>query len=62
MASKIPERPPVYQLKITLSGIVPPIWRRILVYGDVKLYSCIKSCKPSWAGRTIICIFSMWMM
>ena len=42
MATKIPEYPPVYQLKITLDGIIPPIWRRILVYGDVKLYKLHK--------------------
>jgi hypothetical protein len=28
----------VYQLKITLKGIRPPIWRRIHVPGDVTLY------------------------
>jgi hypothetical protein len=38
MATEIPEYPPVYQLKITMAGIRPLIWRRILVSGDVKLY------------------------
>jgi Plasmid pRiA4b ORF-3-like protein len=28
---------PIYQLKITLSGITPPIWRRIQVSGSMKL-------------------------
>jgi len=28
---------PAYQLKITLLGIVPPIWRRIQVPGGIKL-------------------------
>jgi hypothetical protein len=42
MAIKIPEYPPVYQLKITLDGIKPLIWRRILVSGDVKLYKLHK--------------------
>jgi hypothetical protein len=27
----------IYQLKITLMGIDPPVWRRILVYSDVLL-------------------------
>jgi hypothetical protein len=31
MASKIPEYPPVYQLKITMAGIRPPIWRNSLL-------------------------------
>ena len=28
---------PIYQLKVTLNGIRPPIWRRLLVPGDVTL-------------------------
>ena len=33
-----PEAPaPIYQLKVTLKGANPPIWRRILVAGDTKL-------------------------
>lgn len=27
----------IYQLKITLCGIEPPIWRRVLVPGNIKL-------------------------
>lgn len=29
---------PIYQLKVTLREIVPPIWRRLHVRGDVSLY------------------------
>ena len=28
---------PIYQIKITLDGSKPPIWRRVLVHGDIKL-------------------------
>ena len=28
---------PIYQLRVALNGIRPPIWRRILVPGDMKL-------------------------
>jgi hypothetical protein len=34
--------PPIYQLKITLSGIIPPIWRRIQVPSSIKL-CCLHS-------------------
>jgi hypothetical protein len=33
---------PVYQLKVTLDGIKPPIWRRILVRGDFSLFKLHK--------------------
>jgi len=31
------KKPSIYQLKVTLVGSKPPIWRRILVSGDVNL-------------------------
>ena len=31
------QRKPIYQLKITLDGIEPPVWRRVLVSGNVTL-------------------------
>ena len=38
-----PKAPPsIYQLKITLSGITPPIWRRIEVPSSIKL-CCLHS-------------------
>jgi hypothetical protein len=33
----VPARTPVYQLKITLQGSKPPVWRRILVPGNLTL-------------------------
>lgn len=32
----------VYQLKVTLEGIRPPIWRRIQVRGDISLFKLHK--------------------
>ncbi|MDT8286532.1 MAG: plasmid pRiA4b ORF-3 family protein [Elusimicrobiales bacterium] len=29
----------IYQLKITLMGLEPPVWRRVLVPGDISLYN-----------------------
>jgi len=40
---------PIYQLKITLSKIRPPIWRRVLVRGDttlLKLHKIIQAVMP----------------
>jgi len=34
---KIEPNPPIYQLKITLQGISPPIWRRVQVRQDITL-------------------------
>jgi hypothetical protein len=39
---KEPEPVHVYQFKITLDGIKPPIWRRIQVRGDVSLFKLHK--------------------
>jgi hypothetical protein len=36
------EAVPVYQVKVTLDGIKPPIWRRIQVRGDVTLFKLHK--------------------
>jgi len=41
--SSAPSGPePVYQLKVTLEGIRPPIWRRIQVRGDISLFKLHK--------------------
>ena len=37
MAKKTISKAPIYQLKITLAHSKPPIWRRVLVPGDVTL-------------------------
>jgi hypothetical protein len=37
MTRKTVPKAPVYQIKVTLNGIKPPIWRRLLVPGDVTL-------------------------
>jgi hypothetical protein len=41
--SSDPSRPAeVFQLKVTLEGIRPPIWRRIQVRGDLSLFKLHK--------------------
>lgn len=42
VVQKKPEAVPVYQLKVTLNDITPPIWRRIQVRGDVTLFKLHK--------------------
>jgi hypothetical protein len=37
-----PELIPIYQLKVTIADIRPPIWRRLLVRGDVTLFKLHK--------------------
>ena len=46
---KTPDEVPIYQLKITLSKIRPPIWRRVLVRGDttlLKLHKIVQAVMP----------------
>jgi hypothetical protein len=33
----MPTSAPVYQLKVTLKGVKPPVWRRLEVPGDIKM-------------------------
>jgi len=44
----------VYQLKVNLDGIRPPIWRRVQVRGDISLFKLhkIRKCK----GEEFNCI------
>ena len=41
--AKIPTQQIVYQLKVTLAGIRPPIWRTIQVSGDMTLHDLHKT-------------------
>lgn len=34
----VPNNAPIYQLKVTLANIQPPIWRRLLVRGNISLF------------------------
>lgn len=45
----------IYELKVTLLGTSPPIWRRLQVPADMTLAQCMRCCKPPWDGRTAIC-------
>src|SRR5688500_18355419 len=38
MPPKKPDESPLYQLKVTLKGSKPPIWRRLQVRGSTTLY------------------------
>ena len=40
----------VYQIKVTLLGTEPPIWRRLLVPADMTLVTYITWCKRPWGG------------
>ena len=49
----------IYQLKVTLNHIKPPIWRRVEVPGEIRLGNFIVSCRPPWAGPTAICMLHL---
>ncbi len=42
MSPKSPSKNKVYQIKVTLWGSKPPIWRRLLVSGETSLYDLHK--------------------
>jgi hypothetical protein len=46
--------PPIYQLKITLVGIEPPIWCRIQVPATIRPCCCTMYFKPCWGGPVAI--------
>ena len=51
--STFTEETPIYQLKITLKNIRPPIWRRVLVPGHFtlrQLYVVIQVAMDGWGG------------
>jgi hypothetical protein len=54
----------VYQLKITLDGIRPPIWRRILVSGETTLDQLhdIIQIAMGWEDDHLIFLLMMTMM
>ena len=56
-ASTPPAKSAVYQLKITLNDIRPPIWRRVQTK-DCTLFKLHRSFRRAWAGGTTTCIGS----
>ena len=55
MPTKKSATPEIYQLKVTLLGTSPPIWRRLLVPAEITLGSCTTCYKPRWDGMTGTC-------
>lgn len=52
MAGRAKTEPMIYQVKVTLKGIRPPVWRRVQVSGDTSLGKLhrILQCVMGWDG------------
>lgn len=55
-AAKRSAEVPIYQIKATLEGSKPPIWRRLLVHSDITLGDLHTIIQASWAGGIVACI------
>jgi hypothetical protein len=49
---------PIYELKITLCGSNPAIWRRVQVPAASNSIACTMACRLPWDGRTVTCTSS----